>query len=72
MVILLTEDQQRALDSAELQPAEVVDPRTNEGYVLVPVAEYEAVLEVVEEERHQRTMRDIALRNAAGRIHDLA
>ena len=72
MAIHLTEDQQRALDSVEAQPAEVVDPRTNAAYVLVPVAEYEAVLEVVDDERRQRTIRAIALRNAAGRIHDIA
>lgn len=70
MPIRLTEEQQRALDSAEPNAPEVVDPRTNSAYVLVPAADYQAVREVVEDERRQRAIRAQGLRNATGRIHD--
>ncbi len=68
MTIQLTEQQQRALDSAEAQPPQVVDPRTNAEYVLIPAGEYGAVREIVEDERRQRSIRAVALRNAAGRL----
>lgn len=70
MAIRLTEQQQRALDSTEAQPPQVVDPRTNAAYVLIPLPEYEAVREIVEDERQQRGIRIAALRNAARRIDE--
>jgi len=70
MPIRLTEQQQRALDATEAQPPQVVDPRTNAAYVLIPLPEYEAVREVVEDERRQRGIRIAALRNAARRIDE--
>ena len=72
MPIQLTEQQQRALDSAEAKPPQIVDPRTNAAYVLVPAAEYEAMREIIEDERRQRALRAVALRNAAARIDDAA
>jgi hypothetical protein len=62
MTIRLTEQQQRALDSKDADPPQVVDPRT-----LIPVTEYEAVREVVEDERRQRAIRAVGLRNAGRR-----
>lgn len=67
MDIRLTEQQQRALDSTDTQPPHVVDPRTNEAYVLIPLTEYEAVREFVDDEREQRAVRAVALRNAGRR-----
>jgi hypothetical protein len=70
MPIHLTKEQQQALDSADSETPEIVDPRTNSAYVLVPAAEYQAVREVVEDDRRERAIRAQGLRNAAGRIHD--
>lgn len=67
MPIRLTEQQQRVLDLTEAEPPQVVDPRTNEAYVLIPLAEYQAVREIVEDERRQRAIRAIGLRNAERR-----
>jgi hypothetical protein len=36
MAIRLTEQQQQALDSMDAQPPQVIDPRTNAAYVLIP------------------------------------
>ena len=72
MNIHLTPQQQQVLDtqSSELLPR-VVDPRTNVAYVLVPEADYDAVREVLEDERRQRAIRAVALRNAAARMEDI-
>lgn len=71
MAIRLTEQQQRALDSTETaEPPQVVDPRTNEAYVLIPLTEYEAVREIVEDERRQRAIRAVGLRNAGRRADE--
>jgi len=66
MAIQLTGQQQRALDD-ETEPPQVVDPRTNEAYVLIPLTEYEAIREIVEDEKRQRAIRAVALRNAGRR-----
>ena len=70
MPIHLTEQQQQDLDSSKAQPPQVVDPRTNAAYVLVPLTEYEAVREIVEDERQQKVIRTVALRNAGRRIDE--
>ena len=70
MSIRLTEQQQRALDSTDAQPPQVVDPRTNAAYVLVPLTEYEAVREIVEDERRQKAIREVAFRNAGRRMNE--
>jgi hypothetical protein len=67
MSIELTAAQQQALDK-EGPAVRVVDPRTNAGYVLVPADEFESVREVLEDDRRQRAIRRVALRNAAGRV----
>ena len=38
MPIRLTEQQQRTLDSTDAEPPQVIDPRTNEAYVLIPLS----------------------------------
>jgi len=69
MPIQLTEQQQKALDSAAELP-QIVDPRTNAAYVLIPLTEYEAVREIVEDERRQRAVRAVGLRNAGRRLDE--
>ncbi len=68
MNIELTEEQQRVLDSLGDAPPLFVDPRTNAHYVLVPQADFESIREMLSEERRQRAIRRVALRNAAGRM----
>ncbi len=71
MAIPLTEEQQRAIDSAVAMPLQVVDPRTRASYVLVPIEDYEAVREALLDEKQQKAIRAVALRNAAGRIREV-
>jgi hypothetical protein len=68
--IRLTEQQQRVLDATDAQPPQVIDPRTNAAYALIPLTEYEAVREIVEDERRQRAIRAVALRNAGRRVNE--
>lgn len=70
MPIRLTEQQQQDLDAAGTQPPQVVDPRNNAAYVLVPLPEYEEVREIVEDERRQQAIRATAFRNAGRRIDE--
>lgn len=70
MGIALTEHQLQSLDVAKETPARVVDPRTNQQFVLVPAAEYESIREILEEERRQAIIRRIGRRNAMLRMED--
>lgn len=70
MAIRLTEQQQRALDSTDAALPQVVDPRTNAAYVLIPLTEYEAIREIVEDEKRQRAIRAVGLRNAGRRADE--
>jgi hypothetical protein len=70
MDIQLTPQQQQALDAQEGGPLRVIDPRTNTAYILVPEVDYEAVRELLEEERRQQAIHAIALRNAVGRMNE--
>lgn len=70
MDIPLTKEQQQAIDSTRATPPEVVDPRTGEAYVLIRAEEYETVREALIEERRQKAIRAVALRNAAGRMQE--
>jgi hypothetical protein len=71
MTIELTPQQLQVLDGGEPGLPRVVDPRSNASYVLVGEAEYETVRDVPEDERRQRSIRRVALRNAIGRMGDL-
>ena len=71
MVIALTKEQQQAVDEAGAAPAQVVDPRTRAAYVLLPAQDYEVVRELLGEERRREALSRTALRNAAGRLHEL-
>jgi uncharacterized protein (TIGR03067 family) len=70
MDVPLTEQQQQLLDAEKTGPPRLVDPRTSTTYVLVPEADYEAVREILEDERRQRAIRAVGLRNAAGRVDE--
>ena len=70
MSIQLTPQQQQVLDAQGERLPRVIDPRTNAAYVLIPEADYEAVLEILEEERRQQAIHLLALRNAAGRMDE--
>lgn len=71
MSITLTPDQQQALDNEEKRPQRVVDPRTDTAYVLVPEQEYEAMRELIEDERREQVIHATSLRNAAGRLDEI-
>ena len=70
MSIQLTPQQQQTLDTQEGGPPRVIDPRTNTTYILVPEVDYEAVRELLEDERRQQAIHAVALRNAAGRMDE--
>ncbi len=44
-MIELTDQQLRALESTEASPARLVNPRTKEAFVLLPVEEYQRLKE---------------------------
>ncbi|HEX3871861.1 MAG TPA: hypothetical protein VHV77_15560 [Pirellulales bacterium] len=67
MAIELTEQQQHALDGQSETPPRVIDPRSNVSYYLVPACDYDAVRELLEDERRQKAIRAVGLRNAVGR-----
>jgi hypothetical protein len=68
MSIELTEQQQQALDAQAETPPRVIDPRRNVAYYLIPAQDYEAVRDLLEEERQQKAIRAIGFRNAVGRM----
>ena len=70
MSIVLTEQQQQALAAQVEAPPRVIDPRSNAAYYLIEVSDYEAVRELVEEERRQKAIRQVGLRNAVGRMEE--
>ncbi len=70
MTIQLTEQQQEVLDSSGAAPPQVVDPRTNSAYVLVPADEYETIREIIEDERRQAAIRAVALKSLARRMNE--
>ena len=71
MTIELTPTQLQLLDADQREVRRVVDPRSNISYVLVSETEYEAVREVLDDERQQRKIRTVALRNAIGRMGEM-
>jgi len=68
MTIQLTDQQLQALDAGKGGLPRVIDPRNNVSYVLVSESEYETVRDVLDDERRQRSIRALALRNAIGRM----
>jgi hypothetical protein len=70
MSIELTKMQQQALDKELDQPPRMIDPRTNEAYILVRAEDYENLRELWEEERQRKGIHAVALRNAIGRMEE--
>ncbi len=54
MIIQLTEEQQRALEQAGEQPPCVLNPRTDEKYVLVRAEVYEELKALLAEEQAEQ------------------
>jgi hypothetical protein len=67
MNIDLSQEQQQAIDESPEHLLHLTDPRTSAAYVLMPADQYESICELLEDEREQRTIRRIALRNAVAR-----
>jgi hypothetical protein len=70
MSIELTPEQQQALDNQGRSAQRVIDPRTDTAYILVPEVEYEAMRELLEDERREQVIHAVALRNAASRLDE--
>ena len=70
MKLELTEEQQRALGTQQPELPQIVDPTTKTTYVLVPVEQYESICAVLDDERQQKAIRNVALQNAVGRMND--
>lgn len=68
MCIILTEQQPQALDMTHEDPPRVMDLSGSDAYVLIPAEEYERIREIVEDERQQRAIHAVSLRNAASRM----
>jgi hypothetical protein len=69
MTIRLTEKQLEALRRDRRSPISVVDPRTNTLWYLIPASEYQTVQEILEDDRQQKAIRAVGLRNAAKGAH---
>lgn len=63
----LSPEQQQALDQSADHLLHVTDPRTSAAYVLIPVEQYETVCEVLDDERTQKAVHAVAMRNAVAR-----
>ena len=70
MAIELTEQQQLSLDALGAATLRVIDPRTRATYVLIPETYYEGVHEALEDDRRQRAIHAVGLRNATGRMDE--
>jgi hypothetical protein len=71
MSLELSEPQQSALDAQPDEPVRIVDPRTQQTYVLLRADLYERLKEKVEGEQEETVRSAIhraALRNAVGRM----
>ena len=67
MPIELNKEQQEQLDRDVTRPPEVHDPRSATRYVLISADHYEQMLEVVEDDAEQRTLRRVTAQNLARR-----
>jgi hypothetical protein len=67
MSITLTQEQQQAIDASPEHLLCLTDPRTSAAYVLMPADQFESVRDVLEDERLQKSVRRVAMRNAAAR-----
>lgn len=70
MTIELTEKQAEELGRNTKSPVSVVDPRSNALWYLVSASEYQTIREALEEERQQKAIHAVGLRNAARRSEE--
>ena len=70
MSLEFTLQQQQELDLRTEQPPHIVDPRTQSDYVLIPVADFNRVREMLEEDRTRQAIARAAMRNAVARIDE--
>lgn len=68
MPIELTNEQTQQLSEQRESPHGVRDPNSNIRYVLLPVEEYEQLIEIVEDDAEQRSLRRAAARGLAKRL----
>jgi hypothetical protein len=67
MSIVLSQEQQHAIDESPEHLLLLTDPRTSAAYVLMPADQYESICDVLDDERLQRSIRRVAAHNAAAR-----
>jgi len=70
MTIQLTETQAETLRHETASPVSVVDPHTNALWYLVSATEYQAIQEILDDERQQKAIRTVGFRNAAQRLRE--
>ena len=70
MSIALTPEQQQAIDTSPEHLLHLTDPRTSAAYILMPADQYENIRDVLEDERLQKAVRRVSLRNAAARARE--
>lgn len=71
MAIELTPQQLQLLDAEQGELPRVVDPRNKASYILVSEADYETIRDVLQDEQQQRAIREVAFRNAIGRMKEM-
>ncbi|MBU4272432.1 MAG: hypothetical protein KKE86_13505 [Planctomycetes bacterium] len=67
MDITLSPEQQRVLDQSAGHLIHVTDPRTRASYLLIPAEQYEGIREALEEERVQKVVHSVGMKNAVSR-----
>jgi hypothetical protein len=70
MSIALSQEQQHAIDEAPEHLLQLTDPRTSIAYILMPADQYESIRDVLEDEKVQRSIRCVAMRNASARAKE--
>ena len=68
MTIHLTDAQAQSLRQDNTSPLSVIDPQTNALWYLVSASDYETVREILEDERKQKAIRKVGIRNAGARL----
>lgn len=70
MPIELTKDQQEQLNRETALPISIHDPGSNQSYVLLPLDQYEQMIDIVDDDLEQRSLRRAAARSLSRRLND--
>ncbi len=70
MTLQLTETQAETLRNETASPLTVRDPFTDTVWYLVSASDYGTVQEILEDERQQKAIRAVGLRNASSRLSE--